>query len=286
MTSTARQPLFLMESLAQASQHDFDRAVRLLRDRAGIVLGGHKREMAARTLGLRAKRLGKKTIEGYLNYLEQDTGLPEWEHFVNAFTINHTAFFREAHHFETLNKWVRDRKRPVSVWCCAASTGEEPYSIAMTLREALPGADSQISVWATDIDTHAIERARFGVYSLDRVQPVPDGMLKKYFYRGKGTQDGMVRVKPVIHNLVQFEPFNLVSPIWPSDKKFDAIFCRNVMIYFDKETQTQVLGQFSKMLKPEGLLFVGHSENFTYLSKAFRLQGQTVYVEAQGGRRP
>ncbi len=256
----------------------------MLAARAGLVIGEHKREMADRTLGLRAKRLGKHSIDEYLDVLERDGDSPEWDYFVNAFTINHTSFFREAHHFDTLAKWARDRKQPLSIWCCAASTGEEPYSIAMTLRDALPPGGPLASIWASDIDTHAIERAGLGVYSLERAKSVPQAQMKKYFHRGIGSQVGMVRVKPVIRDMVQFGVFNLVSRAWPSDRKFDVIFCRNVMIYFDKETQTQILEKLATTLRPGGLLFAGHSENFTYLTKAFRLQGQTVYVKARGDK--
>jgi chemotaxis protein methyltransferase CheR len=285
MTLLAPQSLFATEVLAEVNQQDFDRVARMLHARAGIVLGGHKREMAERTLGLRAKRLGKRSIDEYLDLLELQGDSPEWDYFVNAFTINHTAFFREAHHFDTLSEWARGRKLPLSVWCCAASTGEEPYSIAMTLQDVFPRSGSQVSVWASDIDTRAIEQAKKGVYSLERVKPVPEDRLKKYFHRGTGSQAGMVRVKPVIRDMVQFGVFNLMSSAWPADRKLDAIFCRNIMIYFDKETQTQVLARLATMLRPGGLLFVGHSENFTYLTKAFRLQGQTVYVRVRGDRR-
>ncbi|MEO6986324.1 MAG: CheR family methyltransferase [Paralcaligenes sp.] len=268
--------------MAQASEHDFDRVARLLRARAGIVLGEHKREMADRVLGLRAKCLGKNFVDEYLDLLEMHDDSPEWDCFVNAFTINHTAFFREAHHFDTLAKWARGRKQPLSVWCCAASTGEEAYSIAMTLQDAWPQGGPKVSIWASDIDTQAIERAEQGVYSLEQAKAIPEAQLKKYFYRGTGSQTGMVRVKPALRDMVQFGVFNLMSRAWPTSMKLDVIFCRNVMIYFDKEFQAQILERMATVLMPGGLLCVGHSENFTYLTNAFRLQGQTVYVRVRG----
>ncbi|OXR49713.1 chemotaxis protein CheR [Pusillimonas sp. T2] len=257
---------------------EFERATRLLHQRTGIVVGEHKREMATRTLSLRARKLGANTVSDYLGFLQQNPDGPEWEDFVNAFTINHTAFFREQHHFETLRNFVKGRRGPINIWCCASSTGEEPYSIAMTLQESVPNASSQASIWATDIDTQAIARAQKGVYTLERVKTVPEPLLRKYFLRGKDAKSGLVRVKPLLQDMIKFEPLNLLAPKWPTDKKFDAIFCRNTMIYFDKETQTKILDRFAPMLKPDGLLFAGHSENFTYLTKAFKLQGQTVYV--------
>ncbi len=270
-----------MPVLAEAGQQDFERSARILRARAGIVIGTHKHEMVARTLGLRAKGLGLRTIKEYLDFLEHNPATPEWDSFINAFTINHTAFFREQHHFDILSKFAKSRKKPFSVWCAAASTGEEPYTIAMTLREAFPQSDNSVSVVATDIDTNAIERAQAGVYSVERAQPVPEEYLKKYFQRGAGSQAGMVRVKPNIRSMIEFATFNLLSTNWPTDRKFDAIFCRNTMIYFDKPTQTRILERFAPLLKPGGLLFAGHSENFTYLTQALRLQGQTVYVRTE-----
>lgn len=278
MQQLSAQSIFSTPVLAEVGQHDFERSARILRARAGIVIGSHKQEMAARTLGLRTKSMGLNNIREYLDHLEQNPHSAEWEAFVNAFTINHTAFFREQHHFDVLAKFSKSRKKPFSVWCAAASTGEEPYSIAMTLRESCLQPDVGVSILATDIDTRAIERAQEGVYSLDRVQPVPEAYLKKYFQRGTGRRSGMVRVKSSLREMIEFDTFNLLSNSWPTDRKFDAIFCRNTMIYFDKPTQTGILERFAAILKPGGLLFAGHSENFTYLTKAFRLQGQTVYT--------
>ncbi len=268
---------YLAPEQLEATPHDFEKAARLLRTRTGIVLGDHKREMAARALSTRARKLSVASIAEYLTFLEHHPKDDEWHEFINAFTINHTAFFREQHHFKMLAEFVRTRKAPVSVWTCAASTGEEAYSIAITLRETL-GPTAAATVWATDIDTQAISRAQRGIYTGERVEPVPEHLLHKYFLRGKGGKSGMVRVKPSLSEMVRFEPLNLLDPVWPTDQKFDAIFCRNTMIYFDKTTQTRILTRFAPMLKDGGLLFAGHSENFTYLTDAFRLRGQTVYT--------
>jgi len=262
------------------TDEEFAQVGKLLHTRSGIILGDHKRELAARMIGLRVRKMGLGSAADYLKHLQQDSQSPEWNAFVNAFTINHTAFFRERHHFGILADFVRSRSNPVHVWCCAASTGEEAYTIAITLLENTLAGQAKPWVWATDIDTQAIEKARKGIYTLDRVQPVPEPLLKKYFYRGKASKSGLVRVKPILQDIVEFEPLNLVASSWPSNQKFDAIFCRNTMIYFDKATQTRILERFSSMLKPGGLLFAGHSENFTYLTKAFRLRGQTVYTLA------
>ena len=271
--------IFALPAQARLFPGDFENAARMLQNRAGILLGDHKQEMASRTLALRAHVLGYDTVQQYLADLARTPSSPEWDHFISAFTINHTAFFREQHHFDILSKFVRTRDKPISVWCSAASTGEEPYTIAMTLREALANCDTGVSIWATDIDTEAIRKAKEGIYSQERVKPVPEDCLRKYFQRGTGRRAGMVRVKDNLRSLIEFDIFNLLQADWPPPRSFDAIFCRNTMIYFDKATQTSILERFAPTLKTGGLLFAGHSENFTYLTDALRLQGQTVYVK-------
>ncbi|HLR11978.1 MAG TPA: CheR family methyltransferase [Burkholderiaceae bacterium] len=275
--------IFAPPTLPDIDPQDFSRAAALLKKHSGIVLGEHKQDMAERALGLRAKAMGLASVTQYLHHLERYPDTAEWEAFVNVFTINHTAFFREAHHFDILARYVETRVRPLSIWSAACSTGEEPYSIAIQLRETLPNPDHQVSILATDIDTRAIEVAESGVYTLDRVKLIPDPLLKKYFQRGTGMRAGMARVKSNARNMVSFEAFNLASADWQRNTRFDVIFCRNTLIYFDKETQTQILDRFARVLKPGGLLFAGHSENLTYLTDSFRLLGQTVYELMPGG---
>jgi chemotaxis protein methyltransferase CheR len=271
---------FSQPALPKVEPADLTRAVQILHKRTGIILGDHKRDMAMRTLGMRTHHAGAASVHAYLDFLEQNPQAEEWDRFVSAFTINHTAFFREQHHFAILADFVRKRPRPISVWCAASSTGEEPYTLAMTLHDACGQPGSGISVLATDIDAQVIAQARRGVYTLDRIKPVPPEFLRRYFLRGTGRQAGMVRVKPVIRDLVTFQELNLVSSAWMLNQKFDAIFCRNTMIYFDKPTQTRILEHFVPLLKSGGLLFAGHSENFTYLTQALHLEGQTVYSVA------
>lgn len=271
--------VYSLPVIPQATREDFIRTARMLKERAGIVLGEHKEDMVARSLGLETKNLGVAEVRQYLDFLDHNPRAPEWERFVNTFTINHTAFFRESHHFVSLAEFVKKRNKPLSVWCAAASTGEEVYTIAMVLQENVSNAEISCSLLASDIDTQALVRAEEGVYSLDRVQPVEESLLRKYFQRGVGKRAGMVRVKPVLRNMVDFRMINLVSSEnWPTDQSFDVVFCRNTMIYFEKETQSKLLDKFAQVMKPGALLFVGHSENISHLSKAFRLQGQTVYV--------
>jgi len=232
-------------------------------------------------LSRRLRALGRDDFGGYLDGLARNPEHPEWQEFVNALTTNLTAFFREPHHFDILADFVRQRPQPLSIWCCAASSGEEPYSIAMTLIETLGTRAQNARIFATDVDTQMLARVQAGIYGVERIAKLSSERVRRFFLKGAGACTGQVRVRPELAAMVQVAPLNLLAPDWPVDvpKKggFDAIFCRNVMIYFDKPTQGQILTRFAPLLKPDGLLFAGHSENFTYVTDAFRLCGQTVY---------
>ncbi|WP_458524965.1 CheR family methyltransferase [Onishia taeanensis] len=259
---------------------DFARIRELIYQRAGIVLAEHKREMVYSRLAKRLRHHGLTHFGDYLARLERRPEAREWEAFTNALTTNLTAFFREAHHFPLLARHVAERRDRVRVWSAAASTGEEPYSIAMTLREALGARADQAQVVATDIDTDALTRAREGIYAMEQVTKLDEGRIKRFFQKGSGRRAGFARVRPEVASMVDYKSLNLLAPGWPIEGPFDAIFCRNVMIYFDKATQAKILQRFAPLLKPDGLLFAGHSENFSYISDAFRLRGQTVYTLA------
>jgi len=263
------------------TERDFEKVRALIHKRAGISLGSHKREMVYSRLARRLRSLQISDFGTYLELLEADERSDEWEYFTNALTTNLTSFFREAHHFPLLAEHAKKVGRPYSVWCAAASTGEEPYSIAITLAEAL--GDRAGTVLATDIDTQVLAKARAGVYTSEQVGRLSQEQLKRFFLKGTGARAGAVKVKPDLASTITFEPLNLLAPDWGIREKFDAIFCRNVMIYFDKPTQGRILERFAPLLKPHGLLFAGHSENFSYVTRAFQLRGQTVYELAKGG---
>ncbi len=266
---------------------DFERIRALIHRRAGISLSDHKRDMAYSRLARRLRALGLDSFRDYLDQLEQGNDALEWEAFTNALTTNLTAFFREAHHFPILAEFVKRRAQPVSVWCSAASTGEEPYSIAMTLIEALGDrAARDARVLATDLDTQVLAKANAGVYAYDQVKHLSAERLKRFFLKGTGAHDGFVKVRPELRQMIRFEQLNLTDADYGLRQQFDAIFCRNVMIYFDKPTQSRVLTRFEPLMKPDGLLFAGHSENFTYVTQAFRLRGQTVYELARERANP
>jgi chemotaxis protein methyltransferase CheR len=259
---------------------DFERVRRLIHRRAGIALGTQKRQMVYSRLTRRLRELGLDAFEPYLDRLEAAREDEEWQAFINALTTNLTSFFREEHHFPILAQHVARRAAPVRVWCAAASTGEEPYSIAMTLVEALGSRAGSASVLATDIDTNVLAKARAGVFSLEQIGKVGSERLRRFFLKGVGPQEGKALVRPELAAMVKFEQLNLLSPGWPVEGPFDAIFCRNVMIYFDKPTQAQILRRFAGLLKPDALLFAGHSENFSLMDPGFRPRGQTVYGQA------
>ncbi|MGR2737428.1 CheR family methyltransferase [Billgrantia sp. Q4P2] len=262
------------------TDEDFSRIRQLIYQRAGIVLAEHKREMVYSRLAKRLRHHGLTRFSDYLERLARQPDAREWEAFTNALTTNLTAFFREMHHFPLLAEHVRKSSGPVRVWSAAASTGEEPYSIAMTLLENLGARAADARVVATDIDTEALTRARAGVYPVEQVCKIDESRVKRFFQKGRGQHEGLARVRPEVSSMVEFLSMNLLAPQWSVKGPFDAIFCRNVMIYFDKQTQARILERFAPLLKPDGLLFAGHSENFSYISKVFRLRGQTVYTLA------
>jgi chemotaxis protein methyltransferase CheR len=260
------------------TDHDFSKIRTLIHQRAGIALSTQKRQMVYSRLARRLRELRLTEFATYLNFLEADPDGDEWQQFTNALTTNLTAFFREAHHFPVLAEHAKKCPQPMTVWCSAASTGEEPYSIAMTLIESLgERAASAASVVGTDIDTQVLAKAATGVFTMEQVSKLTPARLKRFFLKGAGAQAGKVRIRPEVAAMVRFEQLNLLDAKWALREPFDAIFCRNVMIYFDKPTQARILQRFAPLMKPHGLLFAGHSENFSFANDILRLKGQTVY---------
>jgi len=263
------------------TRRDFERVRALIHQRAGISLADSKQEMVYSRLARRLRATGIQSFATYLDDLEAGRMDREWESFTNALTTNLTSFFREAHHFPLLlEHLIAVRKkdtRPLTIWCSAASTGEEPYSIAMTACEAFNTLSPPVHIVATDIDTNVLSTASNGVYPMERLDKMSPERLRRFFLKGKGAHEGMARVRPELRNLVTFKQLNLLADGWPLEGQFDAIFCRNVMIYFDKPTQRKILGRFVPLMKPHALLFAGHSENFLYVSDSLRLRGKTVY---------
>ncbi len=257
---------------------DFENVRKLLYDQVGISLNQSKREMVYSRLARRLRANNIDTFSDYLELLQREDHV-EREAFINSLTTNLTAFFREPHHFPILAEHVKKHARahPILLWCAASSTGEEAYSMAMTVSEVLGSSSASVKILASDVDTNVLEKARNGIYTLAQVEKIPQDRLRKFFTRGKGSNDGLVKVKPEIADMITFRQINLLEDNWPIRGPFDAIFCRNVMIYFDKPTQLQILKKFAPLMRPDGLLFAGHSESFHHAADIFRLKGKTVY---------
>jgi chemotaxis protein methyltransferase CheR len=260
---------------------DFERVRQLIYRRAGISLHAGKQAMVYSRLSRRLRETAHRSFADYLDALERAAGPggeAEWQEFVNCLTTNLTSFFREEHHFHALADDLRaQRGQPVRIWCCAASTGEEPYSIAMTVAETC-GPRPPVRILASDIDTKVLATAQRAVYPADS-RGLDATRLQRHFLRGTGPNAGHVRVKPDLARLVEFRSFNLMSAQWSSlGEPFDLVFCRNVMIYFDAPTQRRVLERLHAAMRPGGLLYVGHSENFTDARALFQLRGKTIYV--------
>ncbi|MGQ4584436.1 CheR family methyltransferase [Lysobacter sp. F60174L2] len=262
---------------------DFARVSRLIHQRAGIHLSAHKRDMVYSRLARRVRALGLAHFRDYLDALEADHG-PEWEAFVNALTTNLTSFFRESHHFDELVRHLRqlDTDR-ITIWCSAASTGEEPYSIAIAACEAFDTLTPPVRILATDIDTNVLRTAASGVYALDRIAGLSEQRKRAYFQRGNGPNAELCRVRPALQSLVTFRQLNLLDVSYGLRGGFQAVFCRNVMIYFDKPTQYAVLSRMAPLLAPGGLLFAGHSESFAHAQDLVVPCGRTVYRAARPG---
>ena len=260
---------------------DFQRVRALIYKHAGISLAPVKRDMVYSRLARRLRQTGQTSFAAYLEFLESSNG-DEWQGFINALTTNLTSFFREEHHFPIFAEHLRaiGTSRPVTVWCSAASTGEEPYSIAMTVVEALGDKAHHVSIVASDLDTNVLTTARNGVYPIERIDKLSAERRKRFFLKGTGAQEGQVRVRPELQQMIKFKRVNLLDSSWDIPASLDVIFCRNVMIYFDKQTQYRILSRFVPLMRPEGLLFAGHSESFLHAADLFKSRGKTVYALA------
>ncbi|MGH8504754.1 MAG: CheR family methyltransferase [Stenotrophobium sp.] len=264
---------------------DFKKVCEMIYARAGISLSDSKADMVYSRLSRRLRALGLRNINEYLQALQDQPESPEWEQFTNALTTNLTSFFREAHHFDTLASLLRKRHaanpgRKLLIWSSASSTGEEPYSIAITAAEAFGTLTPPVRILATDIDTHVLDIASNGVYVADRIERMTQQRLKKFFRKGAGDNAGNVRVIDALRELITFRQFNLLQEQWPLRGPYDAIFCRNVMIYFDKPTQYGILKRMRPLLANDSLLFCGHSESFFHAADLFRPCGRSVYAPA------
>lgn len=264
------------------TKQDFQCVQRLIHDYAGISLNESKNELVYNRL---AKRLRQHKLVYFSDYLAllQESTHPEWQGFINALTTNLTAFFREQHHFTYLTKYLHahfaqvSEQRPVKIWCAASSSGEEAYSIAMSAAESYQRISPPVKILATDLDTEVLAVARKGIYYIENISRLTEDQRARFLLRGSGSKQGQVMIRKELRSLITFNQLNLLST-WPMQDKFDVIFCRNVLIYFDKETQYRVLEKFAQHLNSGGLLIVGHAESFPQAEHIFKLDRQTVYV--------
>ena len=264
---------------------DFERVRKLIYAHAGIALSPAKQDMVYSRLARRLRETGLKSFGDYLALLERGDK-NEWEKFVNSLTTNLTSFFREPHHFPILSEHLKklQGRSPIKIWCSAASTGEEPYSIAMTVVETFNSFNVPVSIVASDLDTNVLAFGMKGVYSRDRIDKLSPDRLSRFFVKGTGTQEGSYTVKPELRRLITFQRLNLLEPNWSVRGPIDALFCRNVMIYFDKPTQYKILARFAPLLQEDGLMFAGHSESFLHAADLFRSLGKTVYALSRAKR--
>ena len=265
------------------TDRDFEKVRNLVKSHTGISLSNAKKDMVYSRLSRRLRNLGIDKFSDYCNLVEGGDDA-ELIKFTNAITTNLTAFFREDHHFQYLAKTLvpelirkNQLDRRIRIWSAGCSTGEEPYSLAMTMKESMPSNETwDLKILATDLDSDVLQKASNGVYSSDRINGLSNNRKKRWFLNGKGDNEGTVRVRPELQEIITFKQLNLLQE-WPTKGPFDFIFCRNVVIYFDKDTQKVLFDRYANVLKNDAHLFIGHSESLFKVSDRFKLLGQTIY---------
>lgn len=261
------------------TESEFDRIRELVREHTGIALADTKRQLVHGRLSRRLRALKLDSFTDYIQLLEQGDA-DEIEEFINAVTTNLTSFFREPHHFEFMAREMLPAvaatgSRRLRIWCCAASTGEEPYSIAMVLREAHAlFAGWNVKLLATDLDSNVLGHAKWGVYQRERFESMSPARIQRFFERVSG--EDRLSATDELRDLITFRQLNLMHE-WPMKGPFDAIFCRNVIIYFDKATQRRLFERMAALQRPGDFLFLGHSENLYRVSERYELIGRTIY---------
>jgi chemotaxis protein methyltransferase CheR len=257
---------------------DFARIRKLVFSLCGISLSPAKVDMAYNRLVRVLRAKGMSAFSQYLDMVEGGEAATRQE-FINAMTTNLTRFFREAGHFELLAKLLAAASagRQTAIWCAGCSTGEEAYTIAMTAVETLGERSGAVRILATDVDTDVLATAAAGIYAEEAARDLDRARLRRFFLAGTGSNSGKIRVRPELTQLVRFEHHNLRGAAWPAAASFDAIFCRNVLIYFDQKTQAEVLERFRACLRPQGLLFSGHSEYYAHSAGRWNRVAHAVY---------
>ncbi|MEN9509770.1 MAG: hypothetical protein RLZZ621_2333 [Gemmatimonadota bacterium] len=277
MTTPLPSSLF---SEADLSPSQFQRIIQLLHDHAGIRMREGKEGLVRARLTKRLRALGLPDFDAYLNYVEQEASRREFAEMIDALTTNKTSFLREASHFD----FLRDAVFPtltgaVRIWSAGCSSGEEPYTLAMLCNEAFGDIGRRdVKILATDISHRVLATAKAGVYPVELMSDVPNAWLQKYWTRGDTSGKATYTAGPALRRLVHYAKLNLMEK-WPMKGPFDAILCRNVMIYFDKATQQELVDRYSALLRPGGHLFVGHSESLTGLTHRLKYVQPAVYAK-------
>lgn len=259
---------------------DFDRICSLAFDYCGLNIEKGKEQLVSSRISKVMRRTGIRSFSEYYSYVVADKSQAALTEMIDALTTNHTAFFREQQHFDFLEKSVLPalaHRRTIDIWSAAASTGEEPYSLAMTMRECFGTEANRVRILATDISTKALRFAREATYPASRLAGVNPSRLKMHFLKGQGSADGLYRLKTEVRNMVSLQQFNLMSSSSPTEATFSLILCRNVMIYFDSPTQQQVVRSLYHHLEPGGYLFIGHSESLNCIDHPFEYVQPAIY---------
>ena len=261
----------------------FNHIRELVKVKTGIVLSEGKQDMVYGRLTRRLRALKLPDFDSYIRIIKRKDS-EELTHLVNAITTNLTSFFRESHHFDYLkNKVFPDlmernaATQKIRIWSAGCSTGEETYSIAMTAKEFFPDDSGwDVKILATDLDSNVVKTGKDGIYSLSRVEGVSNEYKKRWMRRGKGAKSDFVKMNPELQQMITFKQLNLLEE-WPVKGPIDIIFCRNVVIYFDKDTQRILFDRYADLLASDGKLFIGHSENMFNICDRFESLGDTVY---------
>lgn len=266
-------------STAELNHSQFQEISRIVYHQCGINLKSGKEALVRARLLKRLRALQMPSVRAYMDLIGSEAGKSEINTLIDVMTTNKTSFFRESAHFDYLADVVlpaSDHSR-LRFWSAACSSGEEPYTLAMVLRESIPSIDQKdVLILSTDISNRMLETARAGVYSQERLAGVPRALVQKYFERSAAHGAQTLRVGPALRKLVRLAPLNLMQP-WPMKGPFNVIFCRNVMIYFDRPTQQGLVNRFYDLLAPGGYLFVGHSEGLSGIRHAFQYMKPAVY---------
>jgi chemotaxis protein methyltransferase CheR len=261
----------------------FDEFRSLVYDVSGISLGKGKEALVSSRIGKRMRTLGMEEFRSYLAMVKQDPGGEELVHLLDAISTNVTSFFRESQHFDLIRElfagWLKDGQRRFRFWSAACSTGEEPYTLAMTLAEVLDGRDVDLKILATDLSTRVLEKAAQGEYPEAKLAGVPAALRGKYFRREGDRDDPVYRVRDDLKRWIVFKRFNLSQPPFPMQGPMDIVLCRNVMIYFDNRTRQGLVAEIHRMLKPGGYLMVGHAESLTGIANDLGNVKPSVYIK-------